>query len=154
MSETDSTADSSGTDLAEEIADWTPPWQRGQRSDMAPDEPVEPDPPRVVTPEPEPTPQPAAAETVEPLPIAADLAGTLEAILMVCEEPVSETNLAQALGRPETEIVDTRGACRPNTPETVAASTCVAKPAAGASIRERRSPPTSSVSSWKASRSG
>ncbi|MFD0559828.1 segregation and condensation protein B [Stackebrandtia endophytica] len=100
-----------GTDLAAEIADWTPPWQRQDRADTPPDEPVEPDTPRQLSPEaaPEPPPTPPTrtpARSVDPLPLAEDLPGTLEAILMVCEEPVGEAALAEALGRPETEITD------------------------------------------------
>lgn len=109
---TDPEKTSSGS-LADQVADWTPPWQRDVRSDTPPDEPVvaadnpdtsatdesaPPAPPVVVSPR---RPEP------EPLPLAQDLAGTIEAILLVCEEPVSETILAQALGRPEPEITDT-----------------------------------------------
>jgi len=103
---------STGTNLADEIADWTPPWQRQDRGDMPPDEPIAPDTPRQLSPESAPEPPPAVPArsstptTPDPLPLSEDLPGTLEAILMVCEEPVSEVALAEALGRPETEITD------------------------------------------------
>ncbi|HZE38595.1 MAG TPA: hypothetical protein VE172_07250, partial [Stackebrandtia sp.] len=98
--------DSGGT-LAAEVAGWTPPWQRDNRPDTPPDEPVEhAEPGSSVVSQPD-DPQPAAAETDEPprsaeaeparpaeagsarpaapsdappLPLSADLAGTLEAI--------------------------------------------------------------------------
>ena len=98
--------------LAEQVADWTPPWQRGTRSDVPPDEPVrdEPAPADITSAAPDPVPMaagPRPAAEPDALPPAADLAGTLEAILLVCEEPVTEADLASALGRPESEIVDT-----------------------------------------------
>ena len=107
MSESENDTQTGQGNLVDEVADWTPPWQRGQRSDTPPDEPVpapveEPPGPGPVADEP----PPAPPDPVEPLPIGSDLAGTLEAILLVCEEPVSEASLAQALGRPENEIVD------------------------------------------------
>ncbi|GAA4891790.1 segregation and condensation protein B [Stackebrandtia albiflava] len=98
-----------GGGLADELADWSPPWQRGERSDTPPDEPVEahpaPPPPPDPVREPEAPASPPAPEP--PLPYTEDLAATLEAILLVCEEPVGETVLAQVLGRTETEITDT-----------------------------------------------
>ncbi|HIW64201.1 MAG TPA: SMC-Scp complex subunit ScpB [Candidatus Stackebrandtia excrementipullorum] len=109
MSRTEETADGGG-DLAAEIADWKPPWQRGQRSDTPPDEPVEPGTPPTVNASPRPVetpPKSPPSRQVEPLPFADDLAGTIEAILLVCEEPVGEDVLAQTLGRPETEVLDT-----------------------------------------------
>ncbi|WP_415644664.1 SMC-Scp complex subunit ScpB [Stackebrandtia soli] len=105
--------------LAAEVAGWTPPWQRATRADSPDDEPVDVDEARrqrpdvassataesVSAPAAPAAPKPRAPEPEPPL-FAEDLAGTLEAILLVCEEPVSELVLAQALGRPETEVTE------------------------------------------------
>ncbi|MGH8793302.1 MAG: SMC-Scp complex subunit ScpB [Stackebrandtia sp.] len=101
------------------MADWTPPWQRGGRPDTPADEPVahadlapdgvraaleaSPQAPAVDASEPEPSAD--EADLPDPLPFTADLAATIEAILLVSDEPVSEIVLAQTLGRPEPEIV-------------------------------------------------
>ena len=95
--------------LATDIAQWMPPWQREQRPDTPADEPVEhadpvPDGVGQAEQEPQPQPEPQPEPVAEPLPLSQDLAATLEAILMVSAEPVSETLLAQTLGRPEGEI--------------------------------------------------
>lgn len=107
---------SSGS-LAADIAEWSPPWQREEPRDTPADEPVEfaepvsdgvaETPADTDAPRPEPEPVKAPEPEPEPLPLSQDLAGTLEAILMVSDEPVSETILAQTLGRPEGEIVGT-----------------------------------------------
>lgn len=95
------------TSLAQEVADWVPPWQRESPSSDTPlDEPVGPT--DVVDEIPAQAPGPAeksSAKDPEPLVRPDDLPATLEAILLVCEEPVSETLLAQTMGCTEHEVV-------------------------------------------------
>lgn len=103
--------DAAAGNLADEVADWRPPWQRHAQSDTPPDEPHDPvtdppaapessaapsDPPRSDT-------QPKQQQPVPLLP-REELAGTIEAILLVCEEPVGVEMLAQTLGYPPDEV--------------------------------------------------
>lgn len=106
--------------LAQEVAGWSPPWQRTGRPDTPPDEPVAhadsvPDGVSAAV-RSETDDGPAAPEensaadedaAAEPLAMVEDLPGAIEAIVLVSDEPVSETVLAQTLGRPESEIEST-----------------------------------------------
>ncbi|GLZ79306.1 hypothetical protein Afil01_41130 [Actinorhabdospora filicis] len=102
--------------LAAEVAGWTPPWRRESGEPEASPEPVMAAPDPEPEPEMEPEPEPEIAEPVavvdepaeeprdEAPPEVDDLPGTLEAILMVVDEPVGEIVLAQNLGRTKEEI--------------------------------------------------
>ena len=109
--------DAAAPNLADEVADWRPPWQRHAQADTPPDEPYDPvtDPPSAPPPPLPPQSQPESASgrvhEPEPTPLLPreELAGTIEAILLVCEEPVSVEMLAQTLGYPHDEIDATLG---------------------------------------------
>ncbi|GGK07910.1 hypothetical protein GCM10010123_42350 [Pilimelia anulata] len=110
--------------LAEQVAAWVPPWERpaGPVPSPAPapdDLPAAIDPRPALDPQPEPEvevegstppaappPAPLAAPPPEPLPDAV-LRGALESILLVVDEPVTDTVLAGVLGEPLERIAFT-----------------------------------------------
>ncbi|QSB03851.1 SMC-Scp complex subunit ScpB [Natronoglycomyces albus] len=130
----ESTDDHASTEaqLAEQVAEWKPPWQRGDTA---------PPPRRPDTPEDEPaaaideyaqalaandvetahsqhskdtapdasTSEPAEALDTVPVADEVELGGVLEAILMICDEPLSEDVLASVLERPLQEVSETLG---------------------------------------------
>ena len=79
---------------------------------------------------------------------------SLEAILMVADEPLDEVRLASVVGHPVADVGPPSPSWRRRTPSRDAASSCATWPAAGATTRARSTPPWSRASCWRASRPG